>query len=222
MSDNPVKKLLHSINKSTHVADLLDKLGEVALDRLFDNDIVKEIPIIGTAIALLKAGDDFRAYAFVKKVTVFLQEVENVSLEDRDLFFKRYCDNPEKLSELGEATLMALDRIDHPTLAQMYGRAFAIMLKGNEHAWVSFDLHSFTIKNMNPYLLRNLESYYRSEMICSIDTTAAQALSNYGLINVSTAPRITNDKKAMSLSYDKTDYGKFFYNRIVKGLPAYA
>ncbi|QHF01241.1 hypothetical protein N015_01995 [Pseudomonas asturiensis] len=220
MSDNPVKKLLQSINKSTHVADLMDKLGEVALDRLFDNDIVKEIPIVGTAIALLKAGDDFRAYAFVKKVTVFLQEVESVSIEDRDLFFKRYCDNPEKLSELGETTLMALDRIDHPTLAQMYGRAFAIMLKGNEHAWASFDLHSFTIKNMSPYLLRNLESYYRSETICNIDTTAAQALSNYGLINISTVPRVTNDKKAMFLSYDKTSYGKFFYSRIVKGLPA--
>lgn len=63
---------------------------------------------------------------------------------------------------------MALDAIDHPMLAQMYGRAFAIMLKGNEHAWVSFDLHSYTIKNMSSYLLRNLESFYRSESIYSL------------------------------------------------------
>lgn len=217
---NPVGKLLHSINRSTHVADLLDKFGEVALDRLFDNELVKEIPIIGTAISLLKAGDDFRAYAFTKKVTVFLQEIESVSLEDRNSFFDRYCDDAEKLSELGETTLMALDRIDHPTLAQMYGRAFALMLKGNEHAWASFDLHSYTIKNMSPYLLRNLESFYRSETMYGVDTTAGQALSNYGLVSVNTTPRINNNEKTMLKSYERTSYGLFFYKRIVKGLPA--
>ena len=126
---------------------------------------------------------------------------------------------PQKSSpSLGEATLMALDNIDHPTLAQMYGRAFAIMLKNGEGARYVFVHHSFAIKNLNPYFLNNMKTFYQSEIVCGIDAYAAQALSSYGFVNIKVLAQ-TSNTKSMSLRYEKTDYGRFFYKRIIQGLP---
>ena len=217
MSSNPVTRLLQSINRSAHAADLLDKLGEVGLDSLLDNELLKEIPIIGTAITILKAGDDFRAYAFTKKIALFLKQVEKIPIEDRDNFFKSHCETPEKLAELGESTLMVLDSIDHPLLAQMYGRAFAIMLKGDEGAKLLLDQHAFIIKNLNPYLLRTLDRLYQSQFTPTIDYYAGIALSNYGLIRMLVLSQITNST-SLSMAHEKTEFGEKFYRQIVQGL----
>ena len=221
MNDNPVKKLLQSINKSTHSADLLDKLGEVALDRFLDNEIIKEIPIIGTVVSLLKAGDDFRAYAFAKKLTQFLQQIESVSVKDRDAFFQKHCETPEALAELGDSTLMVLDKIDHPALAQMYGRAFALMLKTPDvlGGQIVFEQHTFAIKNLNPYLLRALEMAYQNKGSYGVDMFAAQALSNYGLMSSEVRPMVIDGKTKTMVMNDRNTYGKHFYRVIVKGLP---
>ncbi|BAP41283.1 putative uncharacterized protein [Pseudomonas sp. StFLB209] len=215
MSQNPVGKLLQSINKSERSSELFDKLGEVALDKFLDNDLIKEIPIIGTVISLLKAGDDFRAYAFARKIIGFLQEVETVTVEERDRFFEKHCQTPEQLTELGETTLMALDKVDHPTLAQMYGRAFALMLKDSEAGKLLFEQYSYIIKNMSPYLLRNMGSIYKYSGISTFDTHAAHELCNYGLMEQKIFARVTN-KDEMQRTYMPTEYGRRFYDDIIR------
>ncbi len=221
MSKNVVAKLWHSINHSTHASDLLDKLGEVVLDKVLDNELIKDIPIIGTAVTLLKAGDDFRAHVFVKKITCFLKEIEKVSVEEREEFYKKRCETPEKLSELGESTLMALDKIDHPTFAEMYGRAFALMLKNPDHraGEIVFEQHIFAIKNLTPYLLRAMEMVYQSSGSYGYDPNAAQALGYCGLMSSEVRILMISDEPKMMVVNDRIPYGRFFYRRIIKGFP---
>lgn len=217
MSDkkNPVAALITSIGKSKNTSDLADKLGEVALDSLLNAGVLKNIPIIGTALSLLKAGDDIRANIFAKKIISFLSEIDSIPESQRKLFFEKHCSNDKDTNQLGEVTLMILDKIDHPALSSMLGRAFARMIK--EPGGVrTFEFHASIIKNLNSYLIRQISSFYGGTSICSIDTVAAIQLSNYGIIQIKALGRMQNEESGLAQSIQKTDFGKFFYEYFIK------
>lgn len=83
------KDLLKSIAKSSNSHNLVDKVGETALDAVLDDGVLKDIPIIGTALSLYKAGDSIRANLFAKKILAFLYEIEELSSEQRQQFIEK-------------------------------------------------------------------------------------------------------------------------------------
>jgi hypothetical protein len=209
----PSHSLIKSIGKSNHTSDLADKLGEVALDKFLSESILRDIPIIGSALTMLKAGNDIAAYFFAKKVIEFLTEVEKVPQGSRTAFLEKYCaeDSDE---HLGEVTLMLLEKIDHPALSKMLGRAFAMMLKG-EIAKQTFELYAYIIKNLDSYLIRQLQQFYGFEGFSGIDVSAAIQLSNYGLVQVSVLPTYSSTTHSLNCSYSRTQFGESFYEKIV-------
>ena len=74
----PNQSMLASIKNSSNTTDLADKIGEVALDSLLSDGLLKDIPVIGTALSLFKAGNDVAAYFFAKKILAFMSEIETI------------------------------------------------------------------------------------------------------------------------------------------------
>jgi hypothetical protein len=212
----PNRSLLMSIANSSHTADLADKLGEVALDSLLQEGTLREIPVIGTAITLFKAGNDVAAYFFAKKIVEFLSEVETIPQEKRNEFLDKQCSDEEGIEHVGEVTLMLLEKIDHPNLARLLGRAFRLMV--NEIiSRQTFELYSYIIKNLNSYLLLEISQFYQYENMRMIDTPAAIQLSNYGLVDVHILSNYSGNTKTLARSLERTEFGSFFYENIVKG-----
>lgn len=212
---NPHHSFIKSIANSSHTSDLVDKLGEVGLDSFLQAGTLKEIPIIGTAISLYKAGNDIAAYFFAKKILTFLSETEAIPLERRRKFVEEQCSEEEGIEHVGEVTLMLLEKVDHPSLARLLGRAFRLMVEG-VISRPSFELYSYVIKNLNSYLLRQMSQFYQHENVMLIDAPAAVQLSNYGLVDIHVLPRYSGSTKTMPKSYERTDFGAQFYARIVK------
>jgi hypothetical protein len=213
----PSSSLIKSIGTSSHTADLADKLGEVALDSLLSDGVLKEIPIVGTALTMLKAGNDIAAFFFAKKVIQFLVEVEKIPQESRTKFFEERCGEDDQ-GHLGEITLMLLEKIDHPALSKMLGRAFAMMVNGDTTRQ-TFELHAYVIKNLNSYLIRQLQQFYGCEGLSGMDVPAAVQLSSYGLVNIAILPTYSETTQTMNRSYSKTLFGTFFYEKIVASAP---
>jgi hypothetical protein len=212
----PNRTLLTSIANTSHTADLVDKLGEVALDSLLQESALKEIPVIGTAITLYKAGNDVAAYFFAKKIVAFLSEIETISQEKRNEFLDKHCSYEEGIEHIGEVTLMLLEKIDHPSLARLLGRAFRLMI--NEAiSRQTFELYSYIIKDLNSYLIQQIMQFYQYENSRFIDSPAAIQLSNYGLIDIHILQNHSGSTKTMSRSYERTEFGSSFYEHIVKG-----
>jgi hypothetical protein len=213
---NPISSLLASIRHSSHTADLADKLGEVALDSVLSDGVVKNIPVIGTAITLFRAGNDIAAYFFAKKVIAFLAEVEATSKDERRAFIEDHCNDANGGTDhIGEITLMLLEKIDHPALARLLGRAFTLMIKGATNKQ-TFELHSYVIKNLNSYLIRQLHQFYGYANVMLIDAPAAVQLANYGLVEVSALPTYSGTTGTMNRSYERTSFGTYFYENIIK------
>ncbi|HEY5995353.1 MAG TPA: hypothetical protein VIU46_12235, partial [Gallionellaceae bacterium] len=167
--------MLTSIKGSSNTADLVSNLGEVALDSFLTDGVLKDIPVIGTALTLHKAGNDIAAYFFAKKVLAFMTEIDKIPQDKRNKFVQDHLSSDDS-DDVGETTLMLIDKIDHPLMAKLLGRAFALFVNG-KISRETFEIYSYAIKNLNTYLVRQIESFYQQEGMTKISPPAAVQLS---------------------------------------------
>lgn len=71
---------------SNELRDLTTDIAEVALDTLFEeNTILREIPLVKTAIAMLKTGESIQARFELKKQLVFLSQLQKGDLDVKSI-----------------------------------------------------------------------------------------------------------------------------------------
>jgi hypothetical protein len=209
-----VRKFVKSISQSGSAAELADSLGEVALDQTLTDGVLREIPIIGTAISLARAGNDIAGYFYAKKILRFLQQVEVIPEMERRAFLEKEAADVEDERNLGEVTLMVLDKLDAPLLAAMLGRAFAKYVQGGHRA--TFEIQAHIIRALNPYLIRQLTQAYESEGVQVFDAPAALLLANYGLFDADAQPTFFDPTKHRTRQImHPNEFGKAFYKEIV-------
>jgi protein involved in sex pheromone biosynthesis len=210
----PETSLTTSIRNSKSSAELLDKIGETAIDSLLDNGVLKDIPIIGTAISLYRAGNEISAHIFAKKIATFLSEVEKLSIEERERFFNSQPSAKDEES-LGETLLLILDKIDSFNLARMLGKAFRLLVSGVISKG-EYDIYIQIIKQLNPYLITQIKNFYENESFCRIDSPAAVTLSNHGITKIAILGTLNEATKEINTSPKRTSFGEKFYKSIVQ------
>lgn len=210
----PEKSLIASIKGSKNSADLVDKLGEVAIDSLIDSGVLRDIPIIGTAISIYKAGNEIAAHIFAKKIASFLSEVEKIPTKERQDFFEGLPE-PEGEESIGEALLLILEKVDSYTLAKMLGKAFRLLAEG-QLSKQSYEIYVHAIKQLNPYLISQIRQFYAHESFSAIDYLAAVALSNCGIAKMAILSTINKDTQEINTLPQKTEFGRMFYVSIVQ------
>ncbi|WP_024545822.1 hypothetical protein [Picosynechococcus sp. NKBG15041c] len=84
---------------------------EALIDILLDNDILKGIPVVGTAIKCLKGAEDIRDRLFAAKLSSFLKSLENVGPELKEKIRQRVAEDPDQSRKVGETILLVIDRL---------------------------------------------------------------------------------------------------------------
>jgi hypothetical protein len=113
----------NQIIKSDSFAAASD-IAEISIDTLIDNEIVKDIPLIGIISKLLSIGTTINDRLFTKKLLHFLSELENIN---QNLILKeiQYIDDSQKYSQrVGEKLLEIITRIDSDEKPKIIGRLF--------------------------------------------------------------------------------------------------
>ena len=102
--------------------------GELALDAISGvSGIAKDIPVIGTAVSLFKAGKSFKDYLLMGKLSTFLEELEDQeSIEE----FVEKLSKDEHANELGQKIMLLLDSVYDEKKPILIARAFKGYLKG--------------------------------------------------------------------------------------------
>lgn len=209
-SNKPVSKLLSSIS-SNSAKELGDKLGEVALDAILSDGVVKNIPIIGTALTLLKAGNDTHAYFFAKKIIKFLTEIEVIPYDERKSFVEKYHDDEKGFDKVGETLLMIVDSANSIDTATFLGKAMRLYILG-ELTKYKLDIYVHLISNLNPYLIAQVHQCYKSDFSISVNEDAKLYLISLGLLEGRMS--IRQDSR-VSLRPKKTPIGREFYINIL-------
>ena len=111
--------------------------AEVIADSLIENELIKSIPVVGTALKVISGSLDLRNKIFLSKIQRFIQEIESITKEEKLKFNKSIITDEELMTSVGEATLLVLDKLSDLKKADLLGFYFSCFLSGH------LDQHQF-------------------------------------------------------------------------------
>jgi hypothetical protein len=120
-----IKKIINpSLNLSKDYA-------EIGLDKLLDEGLLKEIPVIKTLVAIIKTGIAVRERFLIKKFLVFLEEFKSDNIEKKILekFKKDFGEDEKFRNKTTEQILVIIEGLDSIKKAKILAHLFSAYLK---------------------------------------------------------------------------------------------
>ncbi len=137
---------------------LAKDLGEVALDAVLEDGILRDIPIIGSVAKIGSITGCIRERLFAKKVVMFLTAVSNVEEKERLEWERKLENDPHFRVKVGEHLLLILDKTDHFDKATILGKLFAAVIEKRTNYYM-FQRFATAINQISFYDLRELISH---------------------------------------------------------------
>ena len=142
------------------IKDLSTDFTEAGIDALIQNDVVKEIPVVKTLLAIPKVIKSISNYLFLQKIIRFLYQLNGTTLKERQDFLASL--NTSKREEIISNLILVLDKHDHLQKSELQGKLFVAYIKGlinySDYMALTYALNMMDIK-----LLSSLVSFYVSE-----------------------------------------------------------
>jgi hypothetical protein len=148
----------------------LAELGEVGLDHIMSDGVLRDVPILGTLLNTVRAAGHVRDALFVRKLARFFQALDKVPFEQRQAFCASLGSTTER-RRVGEALLLLLDRLDDMSKPELVARAFRAYMRG-EIDRRQFELLASAIDRCHLSHLHTLEQFY-SEPDQRVDSGSA-------------------------------------------------
>ena len=104
--------------------------AEAIVDTLTENEIVKSIPVVGTALKIISGSIDLRDRIFLSKIQRFIEEVETISRDQKSDFIEIIKVDKESISVAGETALLVLDKLSDLKKAELLGLYYVSFLMG--------------------------------------------------------------------------------------------
>ena len=117
---SPGIAILDSVSKD-ELSDVLIDLAEIGLDHIFEDETIKQLPIIGSVASMVKAGFSIRDRLFARKVLLFLKEVSIADQESREKFAQKISTGHAR-EKAGESLLLILEKLDDMAKPAILGR----------------------------------------------------------------------------------------------------
>ncbi len=156
---DPEQSLISTI-ASSDLSGLVADGAELMVDQLFDDALLKEIPVISTIRSLIKIPISIRDYLFVKKLYRFLAQLKDIPLEERCRLADRLGTNETERKRTGENLLLVLDRLNDIQKPNILGKIFADYLRGGMD-YPTLQRLAFCLERLNLALVPNLLTFYR-------------------------------------------------------------
>lgn len=97
---------------------------ESVVDTLTKNELVREIPVVGTTVKLLRGARDIRDRLFAAKLLRFIQKLESVSPETRGRIRQKITNDSDEARKIGETAILVVERIAAPEKADLIAILF--------------------------------------------------------------------------------------------------
>ncbi|MDD4964091.1 MAG: hypothetical protein PHI11_09260 [Gallionella sp.] len=170
---------------SNQLGEAVFDLAEIALDRNLAEGVLKDVPLVGTLVKLVRARQVISEELFIRKLERFLTGLDTIAIEDREKLLEKYPDSSDEQKYLGENLLLALERLDDVKKPAILARFFAAYIK-SEIDYLTFTRLARALENFNLELLPSLKQFYlHTESDVQIPEEITHELSLAGLVVVS-------------------------------------
>jgi len=107
----------------------LVSLAEAGIDQLIETGFLRDVPVLGSVIGVIRAAGSVRDLLLAKKLGRFLLGLQTVPLKEREEFLGSLEDSNQRI-EVGEALLLVLDRLDDIEKPELVARLFQAHIRG--------------------------------------------------------------------------------------------
>ncbi|MBW2642881.1 MAG: hypothetical protein JRC89_05810 [Deltaproteobacteria bacterium] len=195
--------VIDSVAKDS-LRNLVETAAELTLDNILENDDLKQIPVFGTLLNMVKLGSNIRDRLFARKLLTFLREISTISFEKRKRFVDKLSSNKQKT---GEAILLLLERLDDMTKPEIVGKITCLAILGDIDTETSFKLSAMVDRSY----ISDLWSLPKTETMGGLDLGVAEALASVGLLDRKIETDIlglSGKKNTQITTYSLNKYGK--------------
>ncbi|MGF1760015.1 hypothetical protein L4D76_19175 [Photobacterium sagamiensis] len=171
-------ELIKTINKTDGLTALLE-LGEALIDTKITNDLLSNIPVVGVIVKLSNLGVGLCDYQFIKKLQKFAFQLDSISIDDRDKYFKEISEDPKKQSKVNDNLFLlinAADDIDKPILI---GIVFSAYIVGGI-SYEQFMQFGVAINGLNAHQF----SLLKQQKDNLIPSDVGHTMASFGLVTV--------------------------------------
>lgn len=155
--------------KESNLTEIGLNAGEIVIDSIIDDGLLKEIPIISTIVGLVKTTSDLGNMQFLKKIVYFLSGIKDVSPKRRYEMIAEIDNSPKYKIKVGEKLLYIINRCDDHEKASLVAELFkAFLNKEIEYGDFlrgSSILHSIYVDDLEAFLELNENNLYAEDVL---------------------------------------------------------
>ncbi|MBO0343167.1 PaRep2b protein [Flagellimonas profundi] len=111
--------------------NFLTDSGEFILDSLVDNEVVKEIPVIGTSINIIKGVKSIRDKIYLNKVKTFIDKLGSINEKQKERLINESKKDQNRRVKFGEALYTSIEHSDSMVKVEYLAVAFEAFLNGD-------------------------------------------------------------------------------------------
>lgn len=142
------QSLAISFNDSltSDVSDCVGELVEVGIDSIMDDNLLKDVPFISTAVSIYRIGKSVRERHHIKKLAAFLNEIGNntANEEKREKYREKFQTNDKFRNQELEYIMVLIDRYIGFEKPKMIAKLYLAYLDGNI-MWEEFLMYAEVI-----------------------------------------------------------------------------
>lgn len=128
--DNKIINTIEDSIISSELGNINKELGEVLIDNILEQGLLKEIPIVSLFTSAINIGTSIQNQFFLKKILKFLLELESIPKNERVDFISKIDQDKKYKTKVGESVLMILDKSDNYSKSQYIGILFKKCIEG--------------------------------------------------------------------------------------------
>lgn len=108
--------------------DLLADNTEVAIDALLDNEVIKEIPILGSSLKIIRGIQSLRDRAYLYKVKLFIEKVGQINDDQKQRIISESKKSEKSRAKFGDAIFTTIEQSDSSVKIEYMAIAFEAFL----------------------------------------------------------------------------------------------
>jgi hypothetical protein len=157
-------KGLIALSRDSNVKGTLTEIAEASLDEVIstinDNDILKDIPLIGSAIAVVKGVSAINTAHTLKKFANFIGVINELNDTEAEQL-QAQLSKEKNRNKIIEETILYLDRYHNELKARLLGQLFKETFLSKTFTTDEYNSLLFSIDQIHPYTgIKILEEYY--------------------------------------------------------------
>ena len=181
ISENPNKKL-EMVIKDSDLPSISKNFAEIAIDGVMDDGVLKDLPLVGSIIGVLKFRNSINKYISAKKIYKFLFELHNIPQEKRIRKIDEINNSKKYQSSVGEMIFELLEKIESDGKPEIIGKMFSAVIEEKIN-FIDYLKCAHIVKNFFYYDLVELKNRYKTDNIYS---KMGDGYLQSGLINIGT------------------------------------